>query len=123
MGEVSPINVGVGPVFPQPRHWRAESEAGPGMANAARWESGLPPPGAEEGSTVFPQPRHWRAESEAGPGMANAARWISPVFLPASGVNVGADVLIGPRDAEAASPTSCAFYKGCKNARFAMENR
>ena len=25
-----------GPVFPQPRHWRAESEAGPPMANAAR---------------------------------------------------------------------------------------
>ena len=30
-----------GPVFPQPRHWRAESEAGPGMANAARRPEGI----------------------------------------------------------------------------------
>ena len=30
------------PVFPKPRHWRAGSNAGPGMANAARWKIAAP---------------------------------------------------------------------------------
>ena len=51
-------------------------------ANPARWKTGPPPPGADQGGPVFPQPRHWRAESEAGPPMASAARWTEDRFYP-----------------------------------------
>jgi hypothetical protein len=71
-----------GTEFPQPRHWRAESEAGPGMANAARRltdSETLPSPSSVSASPIHLPP--------LGEGVADALRWAIDAGILPEGVD------------------------------------